>query len=186
MKFIKKALLTIFIISTLGILFRGWIYRHSFAYKTIKQRKVYPVVNKRLAEYLNKGVDEMKNPDIEKIIHFALLKTAQRLNYTMAKNDNDPNKLINSKTAHCVGYAAFFATSCNYLLKEFKLSDKWAAKHQVAHIYLFGNNIHKHFDKAFYKNHDFATIENKTTGKIYTIDPIVYDYLYIDYVTCRK
>lgn len=55
---------------------------------------------------------------IKQIIEAGLSLTSRQLNFTADKNQNDPNKLISLKTAHCIGYASFFATSCNNLLEK--------------------------------------------------------------------
>ena len=101
---------------------------------------------------------------------------------TANENDVDPNKLITSRKAHCIGYASFFATTCNYLLKKYNLSDQWTAKPKVGQLYFIGQNIHKYFNSPFFKDHDFVTIENKKTDQIFAVDPTVYDYLLIDFI----
>jgi hypothetical protein len=160
MKFIKRTLLTILIITTVGLLFRGWFYRHLVTYKSIGLRTNYLATDKKLTDYIDANIDK--------------------------QTDIDPNKLIYSKTAHCVGYASFFATTCNYLFKKYNLSDNWTAKPQIGQLYFLGTNIHKYFKSSFFKDHDFVTIENKTTGKIYAVDPTLNDYLFIDFISYTK
>lgn len=87
--------------------------------------------------------------------------------------------LLLPRQANCVGYTTFFATTCNYLLEKNNLSDIWIAKPQVGQLYLLGVNIHNYFNSAFFKDHDFVTIENKKTGEIYAVDPTISDYLRI-------
>ncbi len=192
MKFIKRALLIILIISTVGLLFRGWFYRHLVTYKSVKIRTNYLATNIKLTDYINANTDKQTDPDIKQIIKLGLSITSRKLNFTAnKKNDNDPNKLIISKTAHCVGYASFFATTCNYLLEKYNLSDTWTAKPQVGQLNFLGKNIHIYFtkffiDTNFIKDHDFVTIENKKTGEILAVDPTANDYLCIDFITFSK
>ncbi len=96
---------------------------------------------------------------------------------------NDPNKLIYSKAAHCVGYSTFFATTCNYLFKKYNLDKNWEAKHQIAQLYLFKTNVHQFFDTPFLKDHDIVIIENQKTGELFAVDPTLNDYFYIDYIS---
>ncbi len=186
MKFIKRTILTILILITVGLLFRGYIYRQIVAYKSIGQRQNYSAIDDKLINYIEMNVGDKKDLDLKDIIKIGLSTTSKQLNFRASKNDNDPNKLINSKTAHCVGYASFYATTCNHLLKKNNLANIWIAKPQIGQIFLFGKNIHKYFNSSFFKDHDFVTIENKITGEVFAVDPTLNDYLYIDYITYEK
>ncbi|MES2617382.1 MAG: hypothetical protein V4613_05860 [Bacteroidota bacterium] len=186
MKFIKRTLITILILIAIGCLFRGWFYRHLVTYQSVGVRTNYSVTDAKLIACINANLDKEANPGIEEIIQLGLSITSKQLNFTSSKNDIDPNKLINSKTAHCMGYASFFATTCNYLLNEYNLADSWTAKPQIGQLYFLGTNIHPYFNSPFFKDHDFVTIENKTTGAIFAVDPTVNDYLMIDFITYEK
>jgi len=155
-------------------------------YKSVGLRTNYSATDDKLVDFINASADEQTDPDIETIIKLGLSITSGQLNFTADKNDTDPNKLITSKTAHCVGYATFFATTCNHLLDKYNLADTWTAKPQVGQLYFLGTNVHQYFNTPFFKDHDFATIENKTTGQIFAVDPTVSDYLFIDFVTYTK
>ena len=192
MKFIKRTLLIILILSTVGLLFRGWFYRHLVTYKSDGIRTNYLATNIKLTDYIDANTEKETDPDIKQIIKLGLSITSRKLNFTAnKKNDTDPNKLIISKSAHCVGYASFFATTCNYLLEKYNLSDTWTAKPQAGQLDFLGTNIHKYFtrffkDRNFIKDHDFVTIENKKTGEILAVDPTANDYLRIDFITYNK
>lgn len=183
MKFIKRTVLTILILTTVGFLFRGWIYRRLVTYKSVGLRTNYSATNDKLIDYIDISVGKQTDPDIKQIVKLGLLITSRQLNFTANKNDIDPNELIRSKTAHCVGYASFFATACNYLLEKHNLADSWTAKPQIGQLYFLGTNIHSYFNSAFFKDHDFVTIENKSTGEIFAVDPTINDYLWIDLIT---
>jgi hypothetical protein len=181
-----EQVLTILILTTIGFLFRGWFYRHLISYKSIGQRTNYSATDKKLTDYIDVNYNEKTDIDIEQIVKLGLSITSKQLNFTAKKNDTDPNKLITSKTAHCVGYATFCATACNYLFKKNNLSDNWTARAQIGQLYFLGTNIHKYFNSSFFKDHDFVTIENKKTGEIFAVDPTVNDYLKIDLITYTK
>jgi hypothetical protein len=160
-------------------------------YKSDGIRTNYLATNIKLTDYIDANTDKQTDPDIKQIIKLGLSITSRKLNFTADKNDTDPNKLIISKTAHCVGYASFFATTCNYLLEKYNLSDTWTAKPQVGQLKFLGTNIHEYLtnffkDTDFIKDHDFVTIENKKTGEILAVDPTVNDYLRIDFITYNK
>jgi len=186
MKIIKKTGLVILSLIAIGLLFRGCLYRQIVAYHSIGVRTTYVASDPALINHLDETADYKNAQGIEYIIRSSLSITSQQLSFSTSKNDNDPNKLIYSKKAHCVGYAAFFSTTCNYFLKKYKLSKTWVAKPQIGQLFFLGYNIHKYFNSPFFKDHDFVTIENKSSGVIYAVDPTVNDYLLITYVTFKR
>lgn len=183
MKIIKRIFFIILIFAAVGLLFRGYLYRQLVTYKSLGPRTNYLATDKNLTAYIDSSLGSQKDRDIESIINLGLSITSEQLIFTADKSDIDPNKLIYSKKTHCVGYARFFATTCNYLLEKYNLADTWSAKPQVGQLYFLGTNIHNYSTSAFFKNHDFVTIENKTTGEIFAVDPSISDYLYIDFIT---
>jgi hypothetical protein len=116
------------------------------------------------------------------IIKVGLSKTTELLKFTTSKNHIDPNKLIDTKTANCIGYATLFSANCNYLLVKHKLNEVWVATPHKGQLYLFIFNIHNYFKSSFFKDHDFVIIKNKNTGETLAIDPSINDYFYINYV----
>ena len=186
MKTIKRIFLTFLVLASIGILFRGWFCRHLVVYKSVGLRKNYSAVDKELLDCIDVGSTELNGPNILQIIKLGLSITSEQLNYSIGKSDVDPNKLFSSKKAHCVGYASFFASTCNYLLEKNNLAQTWTAKPHVGHLYMFGSNIHQYFNSSFFKDHDFVTIENKITGELFAVDPTVNDYLYIDFISYSK
>lgn len=168
--------------TVIGLMFRGWFYRHLITYRSIGLRTNYAANNDELIRCINSSTKKLKEADIKHIIKLGLSISSNQLRFTASKNDIDPNKLIQSKTAHCVGYAAFFSTTCNYLLAKYNLANTWTAKPQVGQLYFIGINVHPYFNTPFFNDHDFVTIENKTTGQVYAVDPTLSDYLHIDFV----
>ena len=186
MRFIKRIITALLVLTVIGVLFRGWFYRHLVTYRSIGTRTNYSAKNKVLINYIDANSRQQNSQDVKPIIELALSLTARKLNFTAGKNNIDPNKLITSKAAHCVGYATFFAATCNYLLQKEGLANNWTAKPQIGQLYLLGENVHKYVNSPFFKDHDFVTIENQSTGEIFAVDPTVNDYLAIDFVTYRN
>ncbi|MBP6397920.1 MAG: hypothetical protein KA340_08570 [Saprospiraceae bacterium] len=176
----------ILLLAAVGFLFRGWIYRHLVSYKSVGMRASYKATDANFIKYVDTFVDNQIEPDIKHIIKLSLSITSKKLNYAAHKIDIDPNKLITSQKAHCVGYAAFYATTCNYLLEKFNLNHRWTAKPNIGHLYFLGTNVHPYFKSSFFKDHDFVTIENIETGESFAVDPTVKDYLYVDFVSYTK
>ncbi len=183
MKKLKRIFLVLLILTAIVFLFRGWLYRHLITYKSVGERTTYLATDKNLIEYIDESISSNDELDAEDIIKKSLSITSKQLNFATDKNSNDPNKLIKTKTAHCVGYASFYSTICNYLFKKYNLDDTWSAKPQIGQLYLFNNNIHKYFSSPFFKDHDFVIIENKETKEIFSVDPTINDYLFINFIT---
>lgn len=180
---LKRFLLTISILLISIFLLRGWLFRQLVHYKTIGHRTEYPVTDLDLARLIDQAVANDKPADVETAIRVSLRLTAQHLHFVAAKNDNDPNLLIHSKKAHCVGYAAFFSTVCNAVLTKAGLATEWVARPQVGAIYFLGVNVHRYFKTPFFRDHDFDSIENKQSEAQYLVDPTVYEYFGI--VECK-
>ncbi|HZV68678.1 MAG TPA: hypothetical protein VFG10_04010 [Saprospiraceae bacterium] len=185
MKIFKRIVIALIVLAIIGIIFRGWIYRRLVNYESIGQRRNYAAIDSTLINLLNANEGNIE-PDINKIIHTSLSLTAQQLNFTTGNNDEDPNKLIYSRNANCVGYAAFFSVTCNQLLKKTNLFEEWSAHPQIGLLYCLGNNVHTYFKSAFFKDHDFVIVKNKKTGQTLAVDPSVNDCTGIEYVTLRR
>lgn len=186
MKFIKRLIISALILSALGLICREWIYNHLITYKTIGIRQTYKITGNELKEYIDSGAKFNSKPDIYQIVKASQEMTVSKLNFTTGKNDLDPNKLVKSENGHCVGYANFFVTTCNYLLNKHGLEDEWMARTQIGQLYIFGNNINAHFSTPFLKDHDFGTIENRVTGEVLAVDPSLNDYFHIDSINFEK
>lgn len=185
MRIIKRILLFLLILAIALFFLRGWIFRSVVTYRSIGTRTQYAVTDSMLRSCIMKAVKKYltttpRNPFDEKaIVELALDITAEKLNFTDGKNHTDPNLLIHSKTANCVGYAAFCVTICNHVLRE----DTWTAIPQIGQLYFLGINVHSYFSSPFFKDHDFVLIKNLKTGEVFAVDPSVYDYTGIELVT---
>lgn len=186
MKLIKNTLLVIFIMILLLLSFRGSFYRNLVTYKSLGFKNKQPAYNHELVQYLNGHFDRDSKPTIEEIIDAGLSATSSQLDFTFAKSDVNPNLLIYSKKAHCVGYANFFTTSINYFIKKYKLESTWEASSQIGQLYFLGINLHNYFKSPFFKDHDFVVIKNKKTGQTFAVDPTVHDYFNIDFITYKQ
>ena len=185
MKSAKRILLIVLSFIVLSFLFRSWLYRHIVTYKAIDQRSSYALKSPELVKLINDNANI--SPVVpESIIVQSLKLTSERLRFTNGKSDIDPNKLIETHYAHCVGYAAFFTTVCNQMLKQNELSDQWIATPQKGELYFMGINIHPYFKSAFFMDHDFVIIKNLLTGEEIAVDPSLHDYTGIQYITVKK
>ncbi|WP_300670338.1 hypothetical protein [Soonwooa sp.] len=166
----------------MGFLFRDWIYRHLISYESVGKRADYSLKNDVLKSKIE---DQKTDTDITNIIEKSLALTSNTLNFSFAKCESDPNKLIVTSKANCIGYANFFALTCNQLLKEKGLDKTWKTKAQIGHLKFLGHDIHHYFSSPFFKDHDFVIIENLETKEQLAVDPTISDYLKIDFVTVK-
>lgn len=184
LKFLKRTLLTIFALILVGIVLRGWLYRHLVAYQSIGQRENYPATNELLIEFIESNSENTK--DARAIVQRALDLTSQKLNFVAAKSESNPNQLIQNGQANCIGYAAFTATICNHLLAKHGMAARWSARPQIGQLYFLGTNVHPYFKSAFFKDHDFVLIQNSQTGERLCVDPTVSDYLGVDFASEKQ
>jgi hypothetical protein len=160
----------------LVVLLRSFLFNSLFSYKIIDERKGLKLEQKISSE--NSIV-------VEDIIQDRLNETSLLLRFTFDKCDSEPNKLLKSKKANCIGYSAFLAASINNKLHSEGLNNEWKAKHKVGEIYFLGYNIHPVFKSKFFKNHDFVMIENIKTNEIIAVDPTLYDYFRINKIRLK-
>jgi len=102
---------------------RGPLYRLCIRYEPAPARTAYFPTN----PLLQNAVGGAQNKDIQSVIDEALGVTSKHLHYTFGENAVDPNRLVETRSAHCVGYAAFFATVCNELLHRAHPAPEWKA-----------------------------------------------------------
>ncbi|WP_025741814.1 hypothetical protein [Aquimarina pacifica] len=112
--------------------------------------------------------------------------TKTELKFTTNRASNNPNILINTRKANCVGYSAMFNSIANFLIKNNDLENKIKAEHKIGKLDFLGINIHQFFKGTFFRDHDFNELTNKETGKKIVIDPTVSDYLRINRITKNK
>ncbi len=156
------------------ILSGGFYFRQFVSYRSIKERSYLPFSTTQFLQ-------SKKATEPEEVIETALSRTAQTLNFTFSKCYRDPDKLLKSKKANCIGYAAFCSAACNQLFEESKMKD-WKATPQIAKIYVLGINVHQFISSPFFKDHDIVKIENTKTGECFFVDPSLYDYSRIRWV----
>lgn len=162
---------------------RGWIFRHLVAYRVVASRPAFRVGDSTLAATLADLPIDRRS--VSGIVGASLDLTSRSLRFEMRPNPIDPNRLVHTHAAHCVGYAEFFATACNRLLRREGLDKDWIARPVVGKLTLWGIDIHPWLPQPFFRDHDFAVLENRRDGERFAVDPTVADYLWIDSVSLR-
>jgi hypothetical protein len=186
MKQFKKLIFGLLALTLLSFLLRNWLFWQLFSYQSVGDRLAYALKNPELRTYIETEWPANSTKSPQAILKKALQLSAKQLHFTATRNHNDPNLLINSHSAHCVGYAAFTTTICNELLQRYQLNAEWKAEARVGQIHFLGINVHPYFHSAFFKDHDFVVLRNRKTGEELAADPTVYDYLGIGLVRVKR
>ncbi|MDR0825293.1 MAG: hypothetical protein LBN74_09385 [Prevotella sp.] len=175
-----KVVAVIAVVLVVAFLFRGNIYRMAVKYEDDGNRKSYDIKDDNLAKYINQSLpnDESLDTtiDIDRIIDLSQEITTKTLDFSLEAKDSDPQKLIATPEANCVGYAAFMAAVGNYLINRFGLNKDWEAKPKKGKLYLLGKDMHKKAKDGWFKDHDFVVFRNKNTKEEIYADPTVYEY----------
>lgn len=169
------------------IILRGPIYRAVVDYDQASVRGYggYTLTDSGLIEDLNAWAERHPNADAEDISNKALRATSSALRFATSQSTSNPNGLIKSKKAHCVGYASVYCALSKHLIKRLNLSDKYRCDHMVGHLYMFNQNLHSFINHRFFSNHDYNRIIDLKTKEEYLADPSLHDYLRISQVSNR-
>lgn len=179
----KKRHRIIFLLAILILVFavRGPLFRLCVAYDPAGIRE--PVMDQKTGRTTVSPENRPDDPgvNIHTIITRTLDQTAEKLEFSFGNCASDPERLLLSKKANCIGYARLFC----HLFEKNTASGKfpeWTAQPYIGHISIFGKNIHPYVRHPFFKDHDFVIINNRVTGEKIAVDPSLYDYTGIGYV----
>ncbi|MFN6039743.1 MAG: hypothetical protein ACK452_14830, partial [Bacteroidota bacterium] len=110
-------------------MFRQQVYNLIVYYKSVDQRPIYSINNKSLINFINSKSDQKSQPEIRQIIQSSLSLTSEHLSFTTELSNPEPVSLYKIKKANCIGYAAFFSSISDLLLKKHNLNNEWTVKH---------------------------------------------------------
>lgn len=158
----------------LVFVFRGLLWRACVSYEDIKTIPLQSLTNETLKKKLQV---ETENMDDEETLEYCRELTSNCLSFSMYHAEKDVNKMYPQGKTHCVGYAAFFATICEYA---FLIKDREAdVNHIRGRIHVFGLNVHKPFRNVpSLKDHDY--VEIRLDDKTITVDPSIEDALSLE------
>ncbi len=174
----KKALKITAIGLLLLFLFRSVLYRYTINYTPIKEIKAIPLIDKKVIAAIEVEIGN-EQLDLQKITNISTKITNQYLKFTFQRASNNPNKIVLTGKANCVGYAALYSAVANYLINKAESQNRFQSKHLVGKLDFLGIDLNALFTSPFYKNHDYNLIEDKKTGVVLLIDPSLDDYLYL-------
>jgi len=173
---------------TFSIILRGPMYRTMVDYDQASVRSYggYNLTDSELIEDLNAWAEDHPDADAEDISNKALRATARELRFATSQSTSNPNGLIKSGKAHCVGYASVYCAVSRHLIDELGLSNKYRCDHLVGHLYMLDQNLHSFINHRFFSNHDYNRIIDLKTREEHLADPSLYDYLRINQVSNRE
>ena len=173
-----KIVLVVFVsLAVLMVLMRGPLYRSLFSYKDCGERDSFSITSKFLLAYIDSVADMDNVESVGQIAELSNKITSAQLSFQATRSEINPNKLFPNKSTHCVGYSAFYAAVCNYLLSKNGFGAAWHCQAHCGEIHFLGYNVHHLFDSAFFANHDFNIVRGGSDAEIYFTAPTLYDYL---------
>jgi hypothetical protein len=176
-----KKIFKIGVIIGLLLLFKGSIYRWAVHYRSIGTRSDATIVHPKLIKKIE-SMSDGQRMDVDKLIAIAGTLASRELVFTTQSAETDPNRLIDTHQANCIGYAAMFNAIAQYLIRQHHLEKSLEARHHIGKLTLFGVDVHAFFQSPFFRDHDFNEIKNLTTGEVIAVDPSVWDYFWIERV----
>lgn len=176
MRTIKRSLYILLATLALCLLVRGPLYRLLVTYHVVGDRPSYAITAPEPINFIEKQVSGKKLPTVMPLLKQDWPPQPPHYTITAEQNSSEPNRLIHTRTAHCVGYAAFCAAVCAYLLEKYNLSDEWTARPYAGQLYVLRQNVHLYINHPFFKDHDFVLLQNKRTGEILALDPTLFDF----------
>ena len=185
--FRRKQILVVISIITI-IYFKTYIFNFFIEYKVYDiSLPKYKVENVEFEKVINDYCDSKEILSIYDVVSTSLTITSQVLTFSSSTKSNNPNILTESKNAHCVGYANYFSTVCNYLLSNYEINSDWVAIPKRGQIYFCGFNIHNYLGSStFVKDHDFVCIKNISSNELCLwVDPSLYNFTYINYISIK-
>lgn len=153
-------------------------FESQLTYKIIKERNDSPrFENDSLEKVMGSWLTENENAKLNDLVDFALDMTINQLSFTFNKCSSNPNDLVKTGKANCIGYSSFFNSMMNYLLIKKQLNKRYECIHYVGKIYYAGQNINALFNDPFFKDHDFNMIKDIENKNTIIVDPSLYEYL---------
>lgn len=158
-----------------------------WTYQVLWQRDLnYTLQNEEIIDKINQWLKEANSSDIDENINFLLKLSNEYLEFSFTENDNNPNSLVDSKKANCIGYASFFTALFHYIIKEKQWEERYQCKQVVGKIYYQNQDVHQLFNDPFFADHDFVIIEEVLTKDIIVVDPSLYSYLGVSRINLKN
>lgn len=151
---------------------------NAWSYQVLWQRNLgFVVTNASLQQEIKDWLQENQEIDLDDLIDFLLDLTSEYLEFSFTQNNNNPDILITSKKANCIGYASFYASVFQFSIQQAQLQNRYQCQQVVGKIFYLGQDAHQFFDNPFFANHDFIIIQDLENHQTTVIDPSFYAYL---------
>lgn len=169
----------------LGLIFllligKGWLFRQAVSYRGVGTRSVKALSSSEGRSLIRYISEEAENP--QALIRKALKATNRQLKFSAANTSSHPDQVLKRGKAHCVGYAALFASLTQAGLDQ-QVPGRFLVKHRIGKLALFGYDLHQLIQHPFFKDHDFCEIYDRELKAYTYIDPSLSDYFGISRVS---
>jgi hypothetical protein len=96
------------------LIFRGALYRAAVNYQSLGERPIIQLNEAALLRTIDHATGE-GDLDLAQIVAIARKLTNQHLQFRAKATTSDPNQVVLSGKAHCVGYSALFASVADHM-----------------------------------------------------------------------
>ena len=172
------AIIGIILLMIFGL--RGWLFRTTVHYQKISERPSFHQIDENVLSIIDQQRNSKTLNQINPILKIAKKITNKTLSFSTGNVSENPNQIVKTGKANCVGYAALFASISNQLIQENNLGKKFEVLHVVGQLDFLGYDLHQINNDPFFANHDYCEVKNKVSGESFYIDPTVSDYFWID------
>lgn len=179
LRLMNKTLRIILIVFCALFLFRGSVFRTVVCYEKVGEREIV-LLSDRVFEDID--LDVVIAGDLPNAV---MDFVCDELEFSSVAS-NEISAVINSNKANCIGYSALYCALGEKCRKNSSEFSGFLFKHKIAHMHVFGINIHPYFSSPFFKDHDFVEVIDRRSGLSKCYDPSLADYLWIKEVTCKE
>ncbi|QQS06223.1 MAG: hypothetical protein IPK50_04850 [Fibrobacterota bacterium] len=157
---------------------RGAIFRLCVSYHPIGERAIPPRTPAVASAWFYAHGFIFSDPEV--LADRALDFTDDHLVYRFSRTSSDPDRLLESHRAHCVGYALLCASAIRTGLASSGLDKNWSVHARVVKLSLFGVDVHPYLPGAFFRDHDVVELREKSSGRSIWLDPSLHEVVGID------
>lgn len=172
----KKLLITLLLFAML-FLFRGTVYRLLVHYEYKAQRSV------NRCSLAQEAIPVIDDSSLKRLTKQVLSITANELSFRKKNPSSNTAKILQAGYGNCIAYAK---VASELIDCQNTSSLRFSATPIVASIYFLGISVHQFTSNPFFQDHDIVLVQDLIDGSTIAIDPSLYDYTGISYVSFNR
>ena len=178
----KKVIIVLGVL-TVAVMAAFFMVAHGLSYRVAGYRDYNQRLDGQHFREIQGRFDYAYDATSSDLRRFTLKNTAAELSFDMHPNAlQNPNAILERKNGHCKMYSFVMASSYNQLAKTKKIDGHCRVAY--GYVYLYGVNLHQFSNTAFFRDHDFCVIRDKSG--VHAADALMYDYFMVDKIRLRK